>query len=260
MEKLHVNIQGQGQPLVLVHGFCEDSRVWDSLAKELSTHYQIITFDLPGFGQSPALSFRQIESYAEVLENLVARLNLEPFYLIGHSMGGYISLAYAERNPDMLRGLGLFHSHPYPDSPEKRESRLKNAAFVGRNGVPAFVSTLIPGLFAPEYAGAHPDIVQEWIDRAGAYPAEGVINALHAMANRPDRSEVLRHFKPPVLFVIGGQDGVIPANYSMDQTHLPALSDILMLQEAGHMGMLEAAEATREGVLGYLARAREFGG
>lgn len=251
-QKLAFSVQGEGPALFFIHGFGEDSRVWADFAKPFGSRYTVVCPDLPGFGQSPTLPGVGIDDMAEAVHAIAEHLGLSDITLIGHSMGGYVSLAYAEKWPEQVRALGLFHSHPYPDSEEKKEARLKSMDFVHRNGSAPYSAQLIPGLFAPAFAKANPDIVQRLINRAAAYDPEGIAQALDAMRLRPDRSEVLKNAPFPVLFLIGMEDQAIPAGLSKQQTALPPVASIHYLEGVGHMGMFEAEEEVRGILEGFL--------
>jgi len=253
---LFYSVSGAGPALVFVHGFGEDSRVWDEFTAPFKKDHQVVSLDLPGAGQSPAIPGITIEGMAEAVRAVVEELRISQLVLTGHSMGGYVCLAYAEKWPDSLRALCMFHSQPYADSEEKKIGRLKSREFVGMHGAAPYVSQLVPGLFAPAFARERPEVVQRLIGWASAYPAEGIIAALDAMRLRPDRSDVLRNAAWPVLFFIGLEDGAIPADASKKQTTLPPVASIHYLEGVGHMGMLEA----REEVQGIFGRFLEEGG
>lgn len=244
--------EGKGDPVVLLHGFCEDSAIWEGYAQGLPD-CRLIRIDLPGFGASQYLPGASISDMAEAVHGIVVSLVSTPVILIGHSMGGYVSLAFAERYPYLLRGLGLFHSHPFADLEEKKAGRNKSIAFIDQHGHVPFVRQLIPGLFSPDYVAQHPNRVNYLIDRAGGYGAEAITTALAAMRDRPDRSHVLQGLNVPVLFIIGLLDSAIPHSQSMEQTYLPAVADIQLLDEVAHMGMWEAPEKSLRIIRNFIA-------
>lgn len=239
--------KGRGPAIVLLHGFCEDSSVWDDFKTDLlEEKYRVICIDLPGFGQSDVFENTSIEKMAELVNGVVEDLGLEQFILIGHSMGGYVSLAYAKKYAKKLLGLGMFHSQPYADTADKKEGRQKSIDFIKQHGHILYVKQLIPKLFTEKYAKSQAFLMDKLIYRASQYAAAGIVNALEAMINRPDRSKVLEGFKKPVLFIIGKEDGAIPADNSLAQTHLPTQASIHLLEKVGHMGMFEAKKQTQK--------------
>jgi len=245
-QKLFFSTTGTGPALLFLHGFCEDSRMWDAFVAHFQKKYQVVRVDLPGFGQSEPLSGTTIREMAGAVRAVVKELKLPPFVLAGHSMGGYIALAYAQAWPADIRAMAMIHSHPYEDDAEKKENRLKSADFVMRHGSDRYVAQMIPGLFAPDFAEKNRSIIKQLIAQASLYPPEGIADALRAMYQRPDRSEVLRRASFPVLFLIGTEDQAIPAELSKQQTILPPSASIHYLEGVGHMGMFEASEETIE--------------
>ncbi|HMO37959.1 MAG TPA: alpha/beta hydrolase [Saprospiraceae bacterium] len=247
--KIAYSVQGKGRPIVLVHGFGEDSFVWkDYYPYFTEAGYSVLTLDLPGFGASELVDNLSIEAMAEVIHAVAEEANLQKFLLVGHSMGGYASLAFAKKHPERLYGLGLFHSHPYADSEEKKEGRLRSIEVVKAKGTPLFVKQFIPNLFAPKFAQSHTFLLDKLIHRAARFRDESVIAALEAMRTRPDQSEVLRQFPLPVLFILGQEDQAIPKDAAMEQITLTDSASILLLEEVAHMGMFEATRKTQQAI------------
>ncbi|MCB0640910.1 MAG: alpha/beta hydrolase [Phaeodactylibacter sp.] len=236
---------GEGPDLVLVHGFCEDRRMWADFQQPFTQQYRVLTFDLPGFGESSIAGKLSIQNFAELLKALLDELKITSCVLLGHSMGGYIGVAFAELYPDMLSGLGFFHSHVYADTEEKKSALSKSVEFVERNGSVPYVGQVIPSLFAEAFAQANPDLIADLVTEAHAYPAAGVINALEAMRDRPDRSAVLKELDIPVLFILGKEDQAIPYEASITQTVLPQIAQVELMEHVGHMGMFEALKQTQ---------------
>jgi pimeloyl-ACP methyl ester carboxylesterase len=238
--------EGKGFPVVLLHGFCGDSKIWEDFKLDLlEENYRVLTIDLPGFGDSEPVEGVSIAYYAEAVLAVVRACKFEKIVLIGHSMGGYTALAFADLAPDLLAGLGLFHSHPYGDNSEKQTSRYKQIQFVEKYGHQLYVKQLIPKLFPANYGKSQPFDLDKLIHRAARYQAEGIKEGLLAMANRPDQRALLRAIACPVLFIVGGKDEAIPATASLDQLSLPAVASIHILPEVAHMGMLEARRPTQ---------------
>ena len=240
IENISVRYQdGQKHPILCIHGFCEDSSMWDSLVETLPGH-PILCPDLPGFGKSPPAPGSTIEQMANKIQTVIHHFGWQKTVCLGHSMGGYVGLALAEQDGELLSGLGLIHSHPFADSPEKKLARLKAIQFLEQNGVPAFVRQLIPTLFAPEFARRNPLLLQPLINQASKYPLEGVKSALLAMRDRPSRVSVLAQLDTPVLFLNGTEDAAIPRKYCRKQTLIPPVSEVVWLKGIGHMSLSES--------------------
>jgi pimeloyl-ACP methyl ester carboxylesterase len=242
---------GVGTPVMLVHGFAEDGTVWDEVAKQLSTMCRVLVPDLPGSGRSEFPGSGQhaqsagaitMESLAAVLKELLDRLEIDQCVFIGHSMGGYITLAFAEKYPERLRAFGFFHSTAYADSEEKKNNRRKSIEFIREHGAAPYIRQSTPNLFAPVTREKRPGLVEDMIRRYSTFPAASLMAYLQAMMARPERLAVLENFPRPILFIIGEQDQVVPPEVSLKQAHLPRVAQVELLADAGHMGMLEDAE------------------
>jgi len=151
--------------VVLLHGYCEDQQMWDHFIPLLPSA-KYITIDLPGFGESEVIPNISIAIMAEVVMAVLKELEIDKTILIGHSMGGYISLAFAEKYPNYLTGLGLFHTHPYADTDLQKASRNKSIDFLERNGVAHYAKQLIPKLFPTGFSRFNKSLVTNLIYRA----------------------------------------------------------------------------------------------
>jgi pimeloyl-ACP methyl ester carboxylesterase len=144
--------------------------------------------------------------------------------------------------PERLAGLGLFHSHPFADTPERIENRRRGIAMLESGKKDLYVAQMFPNLFAPAFAAAHPEIVDAMIMRGRQQPAEGIIDALNGMIDRLDHTHTLQSVDCPVLFVLGSEDALIPYEEGLRAALLPDISSIRLLNHIGHMGMLETPE------------------
>lgn len=239
--------EGKGETVVLIHGFCEDGSVWDYFREKLSADFRLIVPDLPGFRNS-AFTKQEltIDWMADFVRAILDKEKIQNPIIIGHSMGGYIALALAERYPDLPAGIGLFHSHCFADDDEKKQNRQKGIDFVSKNGTAEFVSELYSNLFGEKFLSESKSTVEGLKAHAKIYPAETIMNCLKAMMNRPERVGVLKSFRKPVLFILGKRDKVISYEKSLEQCALPEVSEVHILENAGHMGMLEEPEKTLE--------------
>lgn len=239
-ELLEYEVRGTGIPVVLVHGFTEDRRIWDPVLDGIGESYQWILPDLPGSGRSAFNgSLHQLKDFAEGVKAIADQEQVRELVLIGHSMGGYISLAFAEKYPEMIRALGLFHSSSYADSAEKKESREKNIRFIQNHGAAPFVQQAIPGLFSDTFKSEHPEEIRKLVDRYANFTRDSLVQYLEVMKQRPATTGVLQSILKPVLFIMGEEDRVIPLNDALELCHLPRISYIHILTRSAHMGMIE---------------------
>jgi pimeloyl-ACP methyl ester carboxylesterase len=239
-EKLNYEIEGSGRSVMLVHGFMEDRQIWDPVISGIKSQYQWILPDLPGSGESAFNgSLSTLKDFAEALYAILEIENITDLVLIGHSMGGYISLAFTEKYPEKITGLGLFHSSSYPDSPEKKEAREKSIQFIQKNGGARYIEQAIPGLFSEGFKTEHPEQIRKLIDRYANFSVQSLVQYLTAMKQRPATTVVLKSINKPVLFIIGEEDKAVPVKDQLEQCYLPRISYIHILTQTAHMGMIE---------------------
>jgi pimeloyl-ACP methyl ester carboxylesterase len=250
-KKVAYSEQGTGRTIVFLHGLCEDSSLWTEFIQELP-QFHIICVDLSGFGASEILPEHSIELMAESVKAVLEALNVTDCVLIGHSMGGYVAIEFAKNYPEGVKGLGLFHSHPYADTEDRKIARRKSIQFIQKNGSILYVKQLIPSLFAELFATSNEFLMNSLIFKASKYPPAAIVGAHEAMLHRPDNSEVLRTAHYPILFIIGKQDKVVPYQVSLEQTHLPAIADIHILPKVAHMGMYRAKNETLKIVRNFM--------
>ncbi len=251
---LHCHISGKGPAIVFLHGFLESGEVWKSFCRRLSESFQTIAIDLPGHGRSENPGrINSIDEMAEAVHHSLKELDIKSCLMVGHSMGGYVTLACAEKYPRMLKGIVLFHSQATADSPEAKTARERTIALVekDRHG---FIKSYIPDLFDPPNVKKLNREIESLKNIAENTSKAGIIAALEAMKNRPDRQYVLVQSKVPVLFIIGKKDKRIPMEVIVPQTLLPEHSEMLLLDHVGHMGFIEAPAKTFAAVKGFAER------
>ena len=249
---IHYSIYGNGKPVMLIHGFAEDSSIFDLQVNYLKKNYLVIVPDLPGIGKSEILqkSDLQLTDFAAVLKAIVDEENINFFTLFGHSMGGYIALAYAEKYAETLNGFGLLHSSAYADDDAKIATRKKAISFIKEKGTAAFLKTTIPNLFY-NLEKSKEDI-NNLIEKGNNFEPNVLIEQYNAMIARPDTTSILKTFIKPVLFIMGEHDKAIPFEQSLQQSHLPQIAYINILRNTGHMGMKEEPEIVNKYLGEYL--------
>lgn len=231
-------------PIVLVHGFGEDSHIFQYQREALqASGFEVFIPNLPGTGQNPVSPVSaSITGMATWLQQWINEQTQAPVILLGHSMGGYITLAFAENYPEKIAGFGLLHSTAYADSDEKKEARGKAIDFITQNGAHAFLQTIIPGLFGSAFLQEYPEIVGYWVERARSFRAEALIAYYKAMIARPDRTDVLRQSAVPVLMIAGEEDKAVPLADLSVQAAMATETHFHVHPRVGHMGMLENSE------------------
>ncbi|WP_342431530.1 alpha/beta hydrolase [Neobacillus sp. FSL H8-0543] len=232
------NEKGKGSPIVLLHGFCGSNGYWDNVIKKLSEHYRVIALDLPGHGESANLEGTgTIEDIADHIKDVLYYLNVPQVTMFGHSLGGYITLAFAEKYIQMVNGFSLIHSTAFPDSEEAKKGREAGVAKVKQEGVSAFIDGLIPKLFSPDNVGKNKNDIKTAKEIGYTTSSQGAIKTLIAMKNRPDRNSVLESATIPVLLIAGKKDQIIPP----EKTFSVSKSNIkhAFIENSGHMSMYE---------------------
>jgi pimeloyl-ACP methyl ester carboxylesterase len=232
---------------VLIHGFPLDHHLWDEVVPLLDDAFDIIAPDLRGFGESTITDSQpSMDDYASDIAALLDQLEIQKAAIVGHSMGGYVALAFARLYPDRVSGLGLVSSQVVADAPERKEGRYKSAADVAANGIDSVVEAMVPKFTPDESLQAYARASMQR-QQPTAY-----IGALKAMAERADSTQLLSSFPFPVAIIHGGADSLIPIERAREVKAALPQAHLAEIPGAGHMPMMEAKEKTAE-ALKYLA-------
>jgi pimeloyl-ACP methyl ester carboxylesterase len=245
---------GEGTPVLLIHGFGEDRSIWRNQIEVLKDNCKLLVPDIPGTGESSLIKKPQvsIDDYADCLYELLLHESIKKAIVLGHSMGGYITLALAEKHPEVLAGFGLIHSTAFADTDEKKATRTKGIDFIRQHGAYAFLKTSTPNLFSQQTKEKHPELVTGLIEQGKNFSDDALVQYYQAMINRPDRTAVLQQATVPVLFIIGDEDVAAPLSDLSQQIHLPEVSHIHILKHVGHLSMLEASDELTKHMLGFI--------
>ena len=228
--------------LVLLHGYLQSLDVWSTYVISYMNHLRVITIDLPGHGYTNTFcDVHTMDFMARVVKSVLAEAGVNRCVMVGHSMGGYVALAFADLYPHHLRGLGLINSHALADTQEAIERRLDVCEQVVKNRASHIVG-FIPPLFDPSKRVALAQEIKDLQDQCLETKEESIIAAQCGMASRPSRTHVLQELEVPILFVIGKNDPRIPAELALSQAMLAQHAEILLLDNVAHMAHLEERE------------------
>lgn len=230
----------RGKTIVWLHGFLEDSRMWTYLIEYFPKSFRHIFIDLPGFGKSQCIAYvHTMDEMAEVVKAVLDKLRIRKAALVGHSMGGYVSLAFGEKYPESVRALCLFHSTAAADSEEKIHNRNRGIEIAKKNPQ-LFARATFQGLFAHWAFDKYKVDIEKQSEIAASTSVQGIIAALEGMKIRPDRT-VLLHFAPyPIFHIVGNEDPVFTGQSLDDQLNAPKVKAYIL--RAGHMSHIENRE------------------
>jgi len=239
--RLAYDRRGQGTPMVLLHGFPLDHHLWDEVVPLLEGQFDLIIPDLRGFGGSSTVdSFYSMEDYASDIAALLDRLNVQKAAIVGHSMGGYVALAFARLYPERVSGLGLVSSQVLADPPERKEGRYNSAAEVADKGIASVVEAMAPKFTSDTR-------LQEYARQSmEQQPPAAYIGALKAMAERVDSTRLLASIDYPVVIVHGDADSLVPIDRAREVKSALPDAHLVEVSSAGHMPMMEDAEKTAQ--------------
>lgn len=229
----------------LLHGHGVDASIWDGIYADLALEAQVLK---PDFSRLTAHT--TIEGYAEDLYAQLQRVQVDKIVLVGHSMGGYIALALAERHPEVIQGLVLYHSTATADDENRREVRRQAIDGLNRQGTAPFIQKQLPKMVSPSYP---PEQTQELVDRFLDLPADALSAGLEAIAGRPDRTNVLRTAQFPVLLVLGRDDQLIPYEKTALLAELSDRITVMPIEKAGHLSMVEQPQVSIQVLRNFIA-------
>ncbi len=234
--------EGKGKVVVLLHGYLETLDVWTDFSKTLSEKFRVISIDLLGHGQSGTFDVNTMDLMADAVNAVLEYQNIDKCVMFGHSLGGYVVLAFADNYAHKLLGFSLFHSSAYSDTKEKINNRKREIDLVNRGKKQLIFNANIPQVFANDNQIRFNSIIEKNKENARKTTDDGIIATLKGMMQRPDRTNVLKNTKIPVLYFIGAKDNFIPVNVALKQAELSNKIKAVVLQNSGHMGFVEEKE------------------
>ena len=231
---------GKGTAIVMLHGFLENSTMWDFFVDQYTKKHRVITIDLLGHGETECLGYvHTMEDMADAVHAVLHELRIRKAIFMGHSMGGYVALAFAELYADMIKGMVLQNSTARADSDDRKANRDRAIKAVKQNYT-AFVRMSIANLFSEENRERFATDIEALREQAVKTPLQGIVAALEGMKIRKDR-EVILHFAPyPILFVLGKHDQSLVYDEHVDQIEGTEVK--LITHPYGHMSHIECRE------------------
>jgi pimeloyl-ACP methyl ester carboxylesterase len=218
---------GKGRVILLIHGYLESLEVWNGFADSLSSGFRLISIDLPGHGQSDVYGeIHTMEFMATAVKELLISLNIDKAFLIGHSLGGYVTLAFLELFPEYLSGYCLFHSQPFSDTPEALGKRRREIEIVKAGKKNMMYPDNVIKMFATSNLEKFSGALQRSKDIASKIPGEGIIAILKGMMIRPSRLWVVEAGRVPCLWILGLMDNYIPCDAIQAKVKLPSMQHL----------------------------------
>jgi 3-oxoadipate enol-lactonase len=237
---------GTGSPILLVHGFPLDSRVWAAVAGQLAGRYRVICVDLPGFGQSQMGKAFTIESLADTLAKFIDQLKLGKVLLAGLSMGGYVGKAFADKHEGKLAGLALVDTKAAADNDEQKKGRERMIALVKSSGSKAIADDMLGKMTGEETIRTQPAVVRELRAIMEACPPKTIETALAAMRDRKDYTDLLPRLQIPVAIIVGEGDVITPPALAEKMAASVPGSFLRKIPAAGHMAPFEQPAAVAD--------------
>ena len=247
---IHYSVHGKGSAIVLLHGFLENISMWNEIFPALSKNNQIICIDLLGHGKTANLGYiHSMEDQAKMVKFVLDHLKQKKYILIGHSMGGYVSLALAELFPKSIKGVCLMNSTAQDDDKEKRKNRSRTIKAV-KKYPETFVRLAIPNLFSEENRKIFIPEIKQITKEALKTSQQGIIAALEGMKIREDRTFILKTTNFPVMMIISKKDPALEYQSLIDQTK----NTPVIIQEFpdGHMSHVENKEELTQVLVNFV--------
>jgi pimeloyl-ACP methyl ester carboxylesterase len=250
--KISYTDSGEGTAIVLLHGFLENKKMWQDYVTLFSENYRVITIDLLGHGKSECLGYiHSMKENANVVHEVLEHLHIQKAIVVGHSMGGYVGLAFAELYPNKIQKLVLLNSTSKEDSAEKKLNRTRAIKAVKQNYV-TFVSMSISNLFSENNRIRLTKEIEKVKDQALKTPLQGIVASLEGMKIRKDRESLLKQNLFPVLLILGKKDPVL--NYDESISQIKNTTAELVSFEDGHMSHIENKEELKNTLLDFFKK------
>ena len=251
---LHIADSSSGDKcVVLLHGYLESLYVWDDFVGLLTPHMRVIAVDIPGHGISEVKGeVHTMEMVAEVLRDMLDALGIERVTMVGHSMGGYVSLAFCAAYAERLDGVVLLSSSPNPDTELKRENRRREIALVRAGKKDALARVAPEAGFAEQNRRRLKSYIDDLVEQVHITEDEGIVALLGGMIERKDQNEMLRNSSVRQLFILGKKDGYIPVEAAEEFIAKNPQAEVVWLEESGHMGFIEQPQECAQAIIDFV--------
>ncbi len=247
---IHYDRKGSGDKIVIfLHGYAENKHMWRYVNDDVP--FESIAMDFPGFGESEFMEGISIPMLSDCVRALVIELNIKKPILIGHSLGGYVALAYANEYPQDTAGIGLINSHPFADTPERVKTRNKSIQFLLNHGTEKYLPLLFENLFYSNETFIK-KTKQHFLDMSYQVPVEVWIEYLKAMRDKEEQIEIMKSLNIPVLIILGKHDKLVDYDKQISQAEYPSISELILMENAGHMSQFEERIKTREAIIDFV--------
>ncbi|MDO3425366.1 alpha/beta hydrolase [Chryseobacterium sp. APV1] len=243
---LNFERKGNGkETLVLLHGFMENLSIWSDMEPHLSDNFSLLKIDLPGHGQSEIIAEVQtMELMAEEVKKVLDHENITKIHLLGHSMGGYVSLAFAEKHPESLKSLTLFFSTYFPDDDEKKEQRIKSYRII-KDAFAHYARAGVPNLFNPNEKDILEGKIETALEVALSTNNLGALASVKGMVERTDKKHIMENLEAKILVLAGKHDNAVKTETMIK--HLPDRTNIKSyILDCGHNGHWEKPKICAE--------------
>ena len=246
--------EGRGYPIILLHGYLESLDIWENFSDELSKEYRVISIDLLGHGKSGIIDeIHTMEMFADAVFTILEHLQIKKCTIIGHSMGGYVTLSFLDKYSEYLDAFSLFHSTPLPDNELKKSQRDSIISEIKNKKKIIVCKAHVPQTFSKENLSKFVREIGFAKIIAINTPEEGIISALKGMKERKNYSELLKRTNLPFLYFLGMKDNFISAKI-LNHFKTPVNSTIISLKYSGHQGYIEEKELTVKATLEFMKK------
>jgi pimeloyl-ACP methyl ester carboxylesterase len=252
-KKIYYSEEGAGYPVILIHGYLETGDVWKEFAHLISEKFRVLSVDLPGHGHSDIFGeSHSMEFMAEAICGLMDTLGIEKVFITGHSLGGYIALAFVEKFAPRLSGYCLFHSHPLADSEEAVKKREREIMIVRAGKKFLIYPENVKRMFADRNIERFAVQLERSKAIASGIRGEGIIAVLKGMIARPTRLDIMEGGSIPCLWILGSMDNYIPCDAMKQKVRLPSNAELLVLENSGHLGFIEEKEKSARALTDFI--------